>query len=203
MSKEIIKPPRSNKNILSPIVEDIATKEKVKFNGDCLIQDQITYSPQTIVNIYIVYETTKKNAVSSYPTLENCFFGAVKLTKNPDIDKYEYSEYGIGFDRRGQFSFGDGFGQNVIIFGADVSSSVHANNKTRNILVLGKDFIQGIDNTTIYAEKMYSINFTKTKTKFCLSLHYNGSNSYLFVNGKEIHQFKTKDSEIIAAPLCL
>ena len=45
---------------------------------------------------------------------------------------------------------------------------------------------------------MYSINFTKTNIKFCLSLHYNGSNSYLFVNGTEIHKFKTKDSEIIA-----
>ena len=70
-----------------------------------------------------------------------------------------------------------------MIFGADMSSSVHANNK-KNILVLGKDFVEGLDNITIYAEKMYSINFTKTNTKFCLSLHYNGANSYLFVNGK-------------------
>ena len=84
-----------------------------------------------------------------------------------------------------------------------MSSSIHASNKTKNILVLGKDFMQGIDHTTIFAEEMYSINFTKTNTKFCLSLHYNGSNSYLFVNGKEIHKFKTKDSEIVAAPLCL
>ena len=65
--------------------------------------------------------------------------------------KYKYSGYGIGFDRREQFSFGDGFGQNVIILGADVSSSTHANNKTKIILVLGKDFIQGIDDTIIYA----------------------------------------------------
>ena len=50
---------------------------------------------------------------------------------------------------------------------------------------------------------MYTINFTVTKTKFCLSLHYNGANSYLFVNGIEIHKFKTKDSEIVASPLCL
>ena len=67
-------------------------------------------------------------------------FGSVKLTKNPDIDKYKYSGYGIGFDRREEFSFGDGFGQNVIIPGADMSSSVLANNKTKNILVLGKGF---------------------------------------------------------------
>ena len=83
-----------------------------------------------------------------------------------------------------------------------MSSSVHANNKTRSILVLGKDFTQGIDNTALYAEKLYSINFTKTNTKFCLSLHYNGSNSYLFVNGTEIHKFKTKNSGIVAAPIC-
>ena len=53
------------------------------------------------------------------------------------------------------------------------------------------------------AEKMYSINFTKKNTKFCLSLHYNGANSYLFVNGTEIYKFKAKDSEIVASPLCL
>ena len=50
---------------------------------------------------------------------------------------------------------------------------------------------------------MYSINFTVTKKKFCLSLHYNGANSYLFVNGTEIYKFKAKDSEIVATPLCL
>ena len=50
---------------------------------------------------------------------------------------------------------------------------------------------------------MYSINFTVTEKKFCLSLHYNGANSYLFVNGTEIYKFKAKDSEIVATPLCL
>ena len=79
-------------------------------------------------------------------------FDSIKLTKNLDIGKYKYSGYGIGFDRRDEFSFGDGFGQNVIILGADMSSSVHANNKTKNIPVLGKSFTQGLDNTTIYAK---------------------------------------------------
>ena len=77
-----------------------------------------------------------------------------------------------------------------------MSSSTLANNKKRSILVLGKDFIQGKEGTTIYAEKMYSINFTDNSKKFCLSLHYNGDTSYLFVKGKEIINFKTKDSEI-------
>ena len=73
-----------------------------------------------------------------------------------------------------------------------MSSSVHANNKTRNILVLGKDIKQGSETTAIYAEKLYSVNFTENK-KFCLNLHYNGA-SYLFVSGTEIHKFKAKDS---------
>ena len=64
------------------------------------------------------------------------------MTKNADIDQYKYSEYGIGFDRKGEFGFGNGFGGNFTIFGADLSSSSHANNKKNNILVLGKNFVQ-------------------------------------------------------------
>ena len=84
-----------------------------------------------------------------------------------------------------------------------MSSSVHADNKTKNILVLTKDFIQGLDNTTIYAEILYSTNFTENNKKIYLSLHYNGANSYLFVNGTEINKFKAKDSEIVATLLRL
>ena len=69
--------------------------------------------------------------------------------------------------------------------------------------MLGKALVQGISGTTIYAEKMYSTNFTVNNKKFCLSLHYNGDNSYLFVNGKEVNKFKAKDSEIVPYPLCL
>ena len=125
------------------------------------------------------------------------------MTKNTDIEKYKYSGYGIGFDRKGSFSFPGGeFGQNVLIFGADMSSSPHIDNKGKDISVLGKGPTQGLE-STLTAEKMYSINFTVTKKKFCLSLHYNGANSYLFVNGTEIIKFKAKDSEIVASPLCL
>ena len=72
----------------------------------------------------------------------------------------------------------------------------------KKTLVLGKGPTQGLEHT-LTAEKMYAINFTVTKKKFCLSLHYNGANSYLFVNGKGIIKFKAKDSEIIPSPLCL
>ena len=83
-----------------------------------------------------------------------------------------------------------------------MSSTVHIDNKGKNILVLGKGPTQGLGSTLI-AEKMYSINFTVTKKKFCLSLHYNVGNSYLFVIGKDIIKFKAKDSAIVASPLFL
>ena len=85
-----------------------------------------------------------------------------------------------------------------------MSSSVHANNRTKNILVFCKDFIRGL--AILYNNlwrKIVYINYTKTNTKFCLSLHCNGANSYLFLNGTEIHKFKAKDSEIMVTPLCL
>ena len=145
-----------------------------------------------------MYKISKNYNISSYPTLENCFCGDVSLTKHVDIDQYKYSGYGIGFDRKEEFSFGNGFDRSIIIFGTDMSSSVHANSRTKNVLVPGKDFVQGLDNPTIYAEKLHSINFIKNNTKFCLSLHYNADNSYLFVNGTEIYKFKAKDSEIVA-----
>ena len=89
-----------------------------------------------------------------------------------------------------------------MIFGADVSSSIHIDNKKKDILLLGRGPRQGLE-STLTAEKMYSISFTVTRKKFCLSLHYNGANNDLFVNGTEIYKFKAKDSEIVASPLCL
>ena len=157
---------------------------------------------QKVVNIHIVYELASSSSHDSDPTIKIFLFGAVTLTKNADIEKYKYSGYGIGFDRRSSFSFtGGGFGQNVLIFGADMSTSIHIDNKKKDILVLGRGPTQGLQ-STLTAEKMYSINFTVTKNKFCLSLHYNGEHSYLFVNGTEIIKLKAKDSAIVASPLC-
>ena len=72
----------------------------------------------------------------------------------------------------------------------------------KKTLILGKSHTLGLE-YTLTVEKLYSINFTKENTKFCLSLYYNGANSYLFVNGRKIIKFKAKDSEIVAYPLCL
>ena len=122
----------------------------VKFSGICIKQNKITFNHGKTVNINTVYNL--KSILNNFdPTLKNCLFGAIKLTKNSDIDKCEYSDYGIGFDSKETFSHPSGTNSvNVIIFGADASSSVHADDKTKNILILDERFT---------AKKMYPINF--------------------------------------------
>ena len=203
LSSESIKPCTTSNNSLNPRLGYYGTKVRVQFRKSCLPQSDYIFTHQKIVNYYIVYELATSSSHTNDPTLKNCLFGAVTLTKNADIEKYKYSGYGIAFDRRSSFSFpSGGFGKNVLIFGADMSSSTHIDNKKKVILLLGRGPTQGLE-STLTAEKMYSFNFTVTKRKFCLSLHYNGVNSYLFVNGTEIIKFKAKYSKILASPLCL
>ena len=95
-------------------------------------------------------------------------FGNVKITKTADPNKYSYSEYEIGFGSRSLFSIPNfSWGKNVIIFGVDMSSSEHANNKNKDILILGKGQTQGLENTTLTAEAEYSTNFSRSQRKFC------------------------------------
>ena len=132
------------------------------------------------------------------------FFGAVKLTKNADPDKYKYRGYGIGIDSRSYSSLPDGsMGRNVIIFGADMSSTVYIDKKGKDILILGDGPARGLDGTTFTAEAKYSISFTELNKKFCLSLHYHKSNNFLFFNATIIYQDKAKDFEIKKYPSCL
>ena len=83
-----------------------------------------------------------------------------------------------------------------------MSSSTKIDNRKKDILILGKGPTQELE-STLSAEKLYSINFAKKNTKLCLILHYNGANRSLFVSGREIIKFKAKDSEILAYSLCL
>ena len=105
MSDEGINSIKTSNYSVIAYLDYYGNKIKVKFNEICLKQDKITYTHRIIVNIYIVYKISKSINISDFPTLENCLFGAVGLTKNADIDKYWYSGYGIGFDRHGIFSF--------------------------------------------------------------------------------------------------
>ena len=125
------------------------------------------------------------------------------MNKNADIDKYKYSGRGIAFERGLVYSFGNRFDRNVIIFGVKMSSSVHVDENKKDILIIGKCPTQGLTEHSLTAGKIYRINFTENKEKYCLTSHYNGANGYLFVNSTEINKFKAKGSEIVATPLCL
>ena len=123
-------------------------------------------------------------------------FGAIKLIKNDDKDEYQYSGYGISFGSRGSVTHPDGsYGVNAIIFGCDMSSSRHSNNRGDSILILGKSLIQN------NAGKVYPTNFTVANKTCVLSLHDNRNSSYLFVNGVGQTKFKAKDSETKPYPL--
>ena len=151
-------------------------------------QKTVTRSHKKVVNICAVSEIDNFQKVDSYPALENALFGVFKLNKNAGIDKYRYFGYGTGFDGRGFYSRpSGGTGRSVIIFGAVMSSSVHADNKTKDILILRKGTTQGLGEHSLTAEKLYSIYFTKINTKFCLSLHYNGANTCLLMVQKFIN----------------
>ena len=131
-------------------------------------------------------------------------FGNVKITKNVDPNKYSYSGYGIEFDSCSILSTPNfNWGKNVIICAVDMSSSVHVRNKNKDILTLGKRQTQRLDNTTLTTEAEYSIILLRSQRKFWWSLHYSGSNSFLFVNATKIYQFKAKVPEIKIYLLCL
>ena len=167
---------------------------------------------KNVINIYIVYKLDPIASIRDTTfTIQNTLFGAMEIAKNADTSKYHYKEYGICFDESEQFSHTiteDGrahttLARNVIIFGADMSFSKHANNKANNIYVMGKDYVQKINDTTIYAEKMYYRNFTYLGKKFMLSLHYNDDDSYLFVNGRQELKFKAKTDQLVKEKLCI
>ena len=189
LSNKTIKPPATSDNSLNPKVSYYGAKARLEFRGSCLKQDKVTFSHGKIINIYIVYELDKTYVKTDH-TVVNCLSEAVSITKNADIAKNKYSGYGIGFNRTGVYLLpDDSFGRNVVIFGVDMSFSVHIDNKGKDTLILGKGPTQGLDEHSLTAEKMYSINFTDHRKKCCLSLHYNGANSYLLVNGTEIIKF--------------
>ena len=159
-----------------------------------------------IVNIYIVYLIDPiSNSRNTDYTVQNALFGGVKITKNAtDTSKHKYEGYGICFDEGGMFSMGNiNNGRNVLIFGVHESSLVHKNNKENTIFIMADGLVQGINDKTLYAEKIYSQNFTAVNKKFVLSLHYNDDDSYLFVNGKQELKFKAKDDQIVKEILCL
>ena len=166
-----------------------------------------------VINIYCVYEIQPiSSSRDTSFTIQNALFGAMQITKDAtDNSKNNYKGYGICFDERSQFghtitegSFAHTTnGKNVLILGADMSFSVHATNRANHIYLMGDGLMQGINDTTIYVEKNYYRNFTDPGKKIVLSLHYNGDNSYLFVNGRQELKFKAKTDQLVKEKLCI
>ena len=164
-----------------------------------------------MVNIYIVYKLDPLVSTRDKSfTMQNALFGAMQVTKNAtDNKKNNYKGYGICFYERSEFGHTRTEGsrahtteaRTVLIFGADMSSTVHATNRANHIYLMGTGLTQGINDTTIYAEKNFYRNFTDFGKKIVLSLHYNGDNSYLFVNGRQELKFKAKTDQLVKEKL--
>ena len=200
------------KRELSRLKDD--KKMYVYLQGSHFQQNNVIVTPNNnnIINIYAVY---KLDPIASSRddtfTIQNALLGAMQITKNADTSKYNHKGYGICFDEGGTFGHTineGGFAhttnaRNVLIFGVDMSFSVQATNRANHIYVMGTEFVQGINDTTIHAEKKFYRNFTDHGKTFVLKLHYNGNNSYLFVNRRQELKFKCKTDQLVKEKLCI
>ena len=210
---------RSNMNALANSKNDLPNLKNdgsmhVYLSGNHFQQNKVIIpNNNNAINIYCVYklDPIASSRDTSF-TIQNALFGAMQITKNAtDNTKNNYKGYGICFDERSQFGHTiteGGFthttnGRNVLIFGADMSFSVHATNRANHIYLMGDGVTQGINDTTIYVETNYYRNFTDPGKKIVLSLHYNGDNSYLFVNGRQELKFKCKTDQLVKEKLCI
>ena len=167
----------------------------MQLNNTRLVAERNNSATKT-VNSYIVYDLCNfpKIPIINF-TLKNCLFGAANITKNKDKTKWVHSGNGVAFDGKSDWNFGNNSARNVVIFGVDNSSSYHSGNHKTDFLVLREEDFR-ITGSFGVRGKRFSINFSKTKTKFCLSLQCNSDNSYLFVNGEKIYKFKTNNKNV-------
>ena len=160
MSEESIEDITRSNSLFAPTFVNHCILPYVNFNGQCLINDNISI-PKKVKYLYISYKLNPwlRNLNVDF-TLNKCLFGSVELTKNTDPNKHKYSAYGTGFNSRSEDSL-----TNVIIFGTDMSSAVHIDNKNKDILILGEGSTQGLDDTISTAEAKYSINILHNPEK--------------------------------------
>ena len=150
-----------------------------------------------IVNVYIAYDLDAwpRNLTNNFK-FKNCLFEATSIVKISYKERYVYSRHRKTFDSAGSWSFDNDIARNVIIFGVDNSSLSHADNRKNDFLILGECPTFQINGKFGSPEKIFSINFSKASTKFCLRLHYNADNSYFYANGKEIFKFKADNKNL-------
>ena len=190
----------NSKNDLPNLKND--SRIHVYLSGNHFQQNKVIIpNNNNAINIYCVY---KLDPIASSRDMQ--------ITKNAtNNSKNNYKGYGICFDERSQFSHTITEGsfahttncRNVLIFGADTSFSAHATNRANHIYLMGEGLTKGINVTTTYVEKNYYRNFTDPDKKFVLSLHYNGDDSYLFVNGRQELKFKCKTDQLVKEKLCI
>ena len=184
MSEENIETITKSDSNFAPTFVDHHLLPDISFNEPCLIKNFIS-TPKKIINLYISYTLSPPlSNLNTYFRLGNCLLGSVKLTKNTDLDKDKYSGYGIEFDSCSEFSSLDGSMEEMSLFLELTWAYLH-------VLLIRKKVSE------------YSINFTQSGKRFVLSLPYNGSNSFLFVNATKVYQSKAKNSEIKDYALCL
>ena len=152
MSEESIENIAKSGSNFAPTFVDHHSLSDINLNGHCLTKNNISI-PKKVINLNISYTLGPQlRTFNTEFSLSNCLFRSVKLTKNTDLDKYKYTGYGIGFYSRGEYSSPDGsVVKNIIIFGVDMSSSVHIDNKGKDILILGKGPTQGLNWYCIYS----------------------------------------------------
>ena len=172
----------------------------INFNGHCIINNNLPHpppppSPSNKKKDKSIYFFCTKSTVENFKRRFFIFlFESVELNNNTDLEKYIYSCYGIGFDSRSEFSLTDGsIGKNVVVFGVDMSSSVHIDNENKGISILGEGPTQGLDDNTLTAEDKDPKSFTLPGKRYALRLHYDKSNNFLLVNATKIYEFKAKD----------
>ena len=210
---------RSNMNALANSKNELPNLKNdgrmhVHLSGNHFRQNKVIIpNNNNVINIYCVYQLDPIASTrdTSY-TIQNVLFGAMQITKNAtDYDKNNYKGYGICFDERSQFGHTITENgrthttncKNVLIFGVDMSFSAHAINRANHIYLMGDGLTQGINDTTLYVENTYWRNFTDPGKKFIISLHYNGDESYLFVNGRQELKFKAKTDQLVKEKLCV
>ena len=177
----------------------------VYLSGNHFQQNKVIISNNNnVINVYCVYQIEPiSSSRDDTFTVQNVLFGAMQITKNTDTSKYKYKGYGICFDEGGTFSKGNiNNGRHVLIFGVDESSLVHENNKANNIYVI---FLCKELMTLHYMQKKYIVKILLNQVKVIMvySLHYNGDDIYLFVNGKQELKFKAKTESLVKEKLCI
>ena len=151
-----------------PKLEYFAKKVCVNLDNFLLIIEQNNYSTK-IRNTYIIYDLDgwTKVPIRNF-AIKNCLFGAANIIKKSDKEKYVYSNHGIEFDGKGEWSFGNDYAKNVVVFEVDNILSSHTDNLKNDFIILGDGLTFGINERFGASEK--KIKFSKAKTNFCLNL---------------------------------